>query len=199
MLTFLRIAAVGFALLSAVGCGGSNRIEPLIGDDPELLQYVTTTVPDLSTHAPTRAVHALYEALVKDDLDAAWLLLSADTRGALDETARARAAGSGKALFLTSADGGGLPLARADGSTLTVPALLWLLADEISYYLLKLDPEESPRESETETTVYLIDAKQHYRAIQLRREEASWRIHHPSLQLADIPGLTTDVGRTSLP
>ena len=203
MLAWKRVLVAATALLAAVlavtGCGGGQRVEPLIGDDPEILRHVRTIVPDVSGHAPTRAVHALYEALLREDFDAAWDVLSAETRASLDEAARATPARGGKALFVTSGESGGLPLQRTDGEAEQVPALAWLLAPEIAYYLLTLDPERPPQESESEAVVYIIDPNERYRAIRVRREEGRWLVHHPSLRAEDVPGLTPDVGRTALP
>ena len=171
----------------SVACGPSVRVDPLIGEEPELLQFVATTVPDLSSHAPTRAVHALYEALVREDMDAAWELLSTGTREALDGAAAVLAAGSGKALLVASAQTG-VPLRGTGSEPVSVSPLTWLLAEQVSHYQLTLDPEEDPEERPDDSVVFLIDADQRYREIRLRREEDAWRIHQPTLRLVDVPG-----------
>lgn len=177
--------SVAAGATGAAGCGPSVRIEPLIGEEQELLQYVATTVPDLRDHAPTRAARELHDALVREDMAAAWELLSADTRAALDEAARLVSAPSGRELFL-AAPKDGLPLTRDGAPPVMARPLQWLLADDIASWRLTLDPEEPPAKATDEAIVYLVDPEDRYREVRLRREDGVWRVHQPSLRYADV-------------
>lgn len=190
-----RVAAAAALVALMIACGPSVRIDPLIGDDPELLQYVETTVPDLRTHAPTLAARSLYDALVREDLAAAWELLSSATREALDTASGTP--GGGKALFLASGTAG-VPLVDASGATLRAAPLTWLLADEIAFFTRTLRDDVAPEESETEARIYLVDSTHRYRELHLIREEGQWRVHQPSLRIADVPGAEAG-GRTTTP
>jgi hypothetical protein len=178
------LAAAALAALLA-SCGPTVRIEPLIGEEPELLAAVATTIPDLRGHAPAEAARALHEALVREDMAAAWELLSAETRGALDQGAQVVGATDGRALFL-GASQGGIPLLRDGAPPAMARPLAWLLADEVVSWRLTLDPEVQPKKGTDEAVVYLVDDQNRYREVQLRREDGAWRVHQPSLHYTDV-------------
>ncbi len=176
----MPLAMAVLVLFSAIGCGPAVRIDPLIGDDPEVLRYVTTSVPDLSKNPPTMAVRALYDALVRGDMKAAWALLSKSIRAELDSSAVALGATSGRAVFMASGQDG-VPVRGADGKVHRVTPLRWLLAEDIAYYRLTLDPEQKPKDTGSEAVVYVIDSDDNFRAVHLIREDGVWRVHHPTL------------------
>jgi len=180
-----RLAAGAALLALLAGCGPSVRVEPLIGEEPELLAAVATTVPDLRSHAPTQAARALHEALVREDLAGAWGLLSAETRAALDDAARVVGAADGQTLFLSAA-ASGIPLLRDGAPPVTARPLQWLLADEIASWRLTLDPEAPPATKADEAVVYLVDDQNRYREVRLRWEDGAWRVHQPSVRYADV-------------
>ena len=175
------------ALLAA--CGSGVRVDPLIGDDEELLGYVETSVSDLHDYAPAIAAHKLYEALGAKDWEAAWALLSAETRRSLDAlAARTASAPNGQSVLLQSFETG-IPLERSDGKELRVEPLRWLLVADLAWFQRTLDPEVEPVDSKSETILYAIDANHDYRAVALRREEGTWRVHQPSFRFDEVAPL----------
>lgn len=177
-------ALVGLAVAGA-GCGPSVRIEPLIGEEPELLEHVATTVPDLRGNPAVQATRALYDALLREDMAAAWELLSAETHAALDEAARTVGASGGRELFLSSPQDG-IPLLREGAPPVKARPLQWLLAEDVASWWLTLDPQAPPSRDRDETTVYLVDTSNRYREVRLRREDGGWRVHQPSVRYTDV-------------
>lgn len=179
------MALAVLALGAASGCGPSVRVEPLIGEESELLEHVATTVPDLTDHAPARAVRALHDALVRDDMGAAWDLLTDETHAALDEAARVVAAPSGRTLFEGAADAG-VPLLREGQAPTRVTPLRWLLVEDVAWYRRSLDPEAPPDDTATEATIYVIDSDNRYREVRLRKVGDRWLVHQPTVRYGDL-------------
>jgi len=179
-----RVVVVPLLFVASVACGPSVLVDPLIGDDPEILRHVPTSVPDLRQHAPTQSARALYLALVQDDAEVAFSLMSGETRAVLD-TAAGAGVGSGVALIRA----GAIPMAGPGARVVSVPPLQWILLPDIAYFTLTLDPVVKPRDAGdavgSETVVYAIDATDHFREVVLVREPEGWRVHFPVLTLVD--------------
>ncbi len=181
------IVALASALLG--GCGTTVRVEPLIGDDEELLGYIDSAVPDLSAHPPAVAAHKAYDALVTKDWKSVWDMLSQETQKTLDELAsRTGSAPNGQSALLQSFETG-IPLQRDDGKELRIEPLRWLLVADLVWFQRTLDPEVEPEDSDTEAVLYAIDTNHNARTITLQRQDGVWRIHQPSLRFNDVAPL----------
>ncbi len=185
----LVLLASMLATTLGLGCGATVRVEPLIGDDEELLGYVASAVPTLDEHAPTLAARALYEALTARDWERAWDLLTPESHAALDAlAAHTGAAPNGKSILLQGFETG-IPLTRADGKELRVEPLRCLLVANLAWFERSLDPEEKPHETASEAIIYAVDANHDYRQITLRNMDGRWRVHQPSLRFEDVAPL----------
>lgn len=78
--------ALVLACLGTLGAGcASPEITPLVGEDPEIAALLGRAPTDDPRSSPMAAARRLHQALVQQDTDTVWTLLSQATRRALDE------------------------------------------------------------------------------------------------------------------
>lgn len=82
-----------------LGCTNSN-IVPLIGEDPEVAKLIEAPVADDPASSPVAAARRLHQALLQNDSELSWALLTDRTRQALN--ARADVIGVGGRELLDS-------------------------------------------------------------------------------------------------
>lgn len=76
--------ALALLVLGASGCA-NHQIVPLVGEDPEVAVLLGQDQTDDPRVSPMAAARRLHQALVQQDTETTWLLLSEATRRALDE------------------------------------------------------------------------------------------------------------------
>jgi len=90
----LALAAFAVALPGCV----NHEIVPLVGEDPEVAALLGKAPQDDPRASPMAAARRLHQALVQQDTETVWTLLSEATRRALDERG-ATVATSGRELI----------------------------------------------------------------------------------------------------
>ena len=82
MRTIHHLLALCLAL-SSVACVHTTVV-PLIGEDPEIAELLDAPPAATPASSPLAAARQLHQALVQNDVDLAWSLLSGPTRDALN-------------------------------------------------------------------------------------------------------------------
>lgn len=91
------LVALAALATSALGCPNTD-IVPLVGEDPEVHELIGEADVDDPRSSPLGAARRLHQAIIQQDTDLAWSLLSSATREVLD--ARGEAIGtSGRELL----------------------------------------------------------------------------------------------------
>ena len=168
------------ALMTA-SCGPRVLIEPLIGDDPEVLSHVVVSAPDLSEYPPAVVARSFYEALRAGDSAGAWALVSSATQEAFHRHAETHAlAADGHALLAASLQTG-LPVLGPEGALIRVSTRGWFVAESLSHFRTSLGPTRSvPRPGER-VVLYAIDSDERFREVVMVLEEGRWRIAKTAL------------------
>jgi len=76
---------------AATAACASPAIAPLLGEDPEVGLLLHVAPPDDPHSSPMAAARRLHQALVQQDTETVWALLSVGTRRALDDRGAAMA------------------------------------------------------------------------------------------------------------
>ncbi len=81
---FFRVVALSGLALSLAACP-TRDIRPLVGEDPEVSRLLGKASEDDPRTSALGAARRLHQALVQNDTETIWSLLSAATRRTLDE------------------------------------------------------------------------------------------------------------------
>jgi len=85
MMTLSHKLLMSLALSTLLGACASPEIVPLLGEDPEVGVLLGKSSADDPRSSPIAAARRLHQALVQQDTETVWALLSEGTRKALDE------------------------------------------------------------------------------------------------------------------
>ena len=169
-------------LVLAAACGPRFHIEPLVGEDAEIVAMIGA-----SSGAPVHpetvdAVERFYRAVRSEHAAEIWALLTSDTREALD-TLGALLETNGKDLLRSRVfprPGG------AKGETVKVSLqALFLVRRPVRF-----EAKGTPAPADVVAVVALANAEGERREVQLKREGGEWRIDYPALK--DLPALPAE-------
>lgn len=152
-------------------CGTNFKIQPLVGEDPDIIQMIGASEGTAASSPTVRAVEQLYRAARSRNAAALWKLLTRDTRVALNALGR-KLDSNGKALLKS----GRFPVPGPPKTTIRSVDLvaLFLLRRPVSFNALN-----TPDPAADRSAVSVGNSQGETRRIALRREEGVWRIHHP--------------------
>ena len=143
-------------------------MQPLHGEDDDVLAMMGATQKDLLVPEPVRAVEEFYRALWNGQAQGVWKRLTTDTRIKLDELATLLDS-NGKALLQTRE----FPNAADGNKAMRVSlAALFLVRRPTSFRAMTV-----PKEEETAAFVVVKNRRGAERTVELRRERGGWRIH----------------------
>jgi hypothetical protein len=161
-------------LLFCCCCSSSFTIQPLIGDDPEIVTMIGASGGATAPPAQIAVTERFYRALRSGNVTDMWALLSADTRVALNTLAR-RSDSNGKALLKTRR----FPAANKRVKAVNLSAL-FLVRRPTAF-----TAADAPGPADAECTVVVSNSRGNLRKVALRRESGAWRIHHTDFK--DLP------------
>ncbi|HIA01357.1 MAG TPA: hypothetical protein EYN06_00120 [Myxococcales bacterium] len=170
---FLKTQYLPLFILCALltQCGTNFKIQPLVGEDPDIIQMIGVSEGTAASSPTVRAVEQLYRAARSRNTAALWKLLTRDTRVALDALGR-KLDSNGKALLKS----GRFPV---PGTTKTAVRAV----DLVALFLLRrptaFKAVNEPNPAAVRSTVLVSNSQDETRRIVLRREEGVWRIHQP--------------------
>lgn len=162
-----------FLVLAHLGCGGTLKLEPLVGEDPQVQAMIQKNHPkrrDISTLRA--AILRVYKAIQHKDYATLWSLLSTPTRSFL--SAAGKEHGLTGLLLLKSSR---IPKAQAMGQLVTVDLVHWLLMPNVREVVSHLSGVAPRAPEKHEAMVYLVDKENQFKLVRLHREADGWKLH----------------------
>jgi len=151
----------------STGCGPSFTLQPLVGDDPEVLHLLGVSPESMETPATVSVVETFYRDLWSNNPDPIWTALTHDTQVELDRLAT-QVDTNGKALLQTRQ----FPRVNGAGTLRVSLAALFLVRRPTRF-----EATAPLTASDTTASVRVTNRSNESRTVALRLERGQWKIH----------------------
>jgi len=154
------------AALLLTACGPTFTVEPLAGEDPEILTMIGVSAADLQTPETVAATEEFYSELWSARTQGMWELLSRDTRVALDALAQ-KLNTNGRAMLQSRL----FPKAGGGSKRVSLSALFMVRRPTSFRAAGKTTP------ASTDAEVLVSNRKGEQVKVKLHRERGAWKLH----------------------
>lgn len=184
----LVVSAVAAGALACLAACGGPQLDRLEGDPPSTHRFTTPLAA--RTHPAVDGCQRFVSAVVANEVDAAWLQLSSETRKALQQRAIAAGARGIDLLRLRR-----MPVGDSMQGAVPFDPLALFAVPNIQTLQLVPGPAD---DKAIDQRLRVVGEGERERDVTMRFEGYAWRIHHPSLkspdpdrQPADLPSAAT--------